>query len=205
MKRKFYASIVGGMIVSSAIVICLYAYTTTINTKRNGFIRFFPPHLVNNYKSVDIDFNTYYIAGISQNKIYLGNYIATTNLIISNYDLNQVDHLQLTVPLEIRIAYRACQISVDSPDIYMFEGITPTILSSTLPSLDLTRKFNIRNCHFDKCTPLQDGSFALRTFDSRSRQDILSKKEAKSDLLLNSPHSLEKQIVSRPPINWTVS
>src|SRR5690554_6183201 len=94
MKKKiFYIVLI--MIVSSALVVALFVSSEHIMKRENPFVRRFMPHHIDKAKYLDLEVNSYYIAGLTNDSIYLSNYTApllVTALPVNNLD-SKVEHL----------------------------------------------------------------------------------------------------------------
>src|SRR5690606_42055040 len=73
-KRILY--IILTLVVSTFLVIGLFLSSEHIMKKENPFIRRFIPHHIHDVKYIDLEVNSYYIAGVTKDSIYLGNYTA---------------------------------------------------------------------------------------------------------------------------------
>src|SRR5437899_258699 len=80
------------------LVFSLYQISEKINHDPNGFIRLFPPHMTEPKRAVDLSVNSYYVAGATSKRIYLGNSMAPGALIATDYALLDTQHLQLRFP-----------------------------------------------------------------------------------------------------------
>lgn len=170
-------------------ILCLSLYSTKANHPTNGFIRLVPPHVAIPQKIRDLRVNSYYLAGGTDSRFYLGNHTAPH--IITTVDLRLADtsiHRLSMRSAGGRFA-RSLMITVDSPDIYLYEGVTPTLVQGRLDDSLLHRtpgKF-----YFNLATPLSSISTIFRVVDQR-RQNILVKQL--SDSLQKADNILEKQV-----------
>src|SRR5690606_34805138 len=73
MKKKIFY-IVLTMIVSSLVVVVLFLTSEHIMKRENPFVRRFMPHHIDKAEYLDLGVNSYYIAGLTNDTIYLGNY-----------------------------------------------------------------------------------------------------------------------------------
>ncbi len=179
------------------IILILYGLSYKINHRENGFIRLFPPHKIAFTQSLILKYSGYYIAGATQNHIYLGNHIASSQLITTNYSFTDTQHVQLLLPDDTsKFAWKALRVVVDSPHLYMMEGITPTILHSIYPFTKTSRN-KLSNIRFDQPIPISPSSFAFRTYDTTLKQDILVKENTSPLKVTMRTNILEKQIDGR--------
>ncbi len=166
-----------------------------INHSKNAFIRLFPPHLIQLQNDLDIKLNSYYIAGISSKNIYLGNSTAPNYVLVSNFSSSESTLIKLSVPQDKKMAWSTITTAIDSPSIYMMEGIVPSILNGNLKDKILYYQENNKKVHFDKWVPLNPLSFVMRTYDTNLHQNLLVKSKINSfDLIPTQKYLLEKQL-----------
>jgi hypothetical protein len=186
------ALLIGCLVFSLLLIAVLYILSDKLNHKKNGFIRIIPPDRIMPMKTRDIKYADYYIAGITSHHIYLGNIQAPGHLLVTDYTLRDTQHLQLYSSDTSKFAWNAVKVLIDSPDIYMTEGITPSILKGSMPSFNISR-CRIDSIRFSISVPISEESFVFRTYSPRLKQQILIKKT------FDSPHfkiilfELEKQ------------
>jgi len=67
---------IGSIVVSSSVVVLLFMTSEHIMKRENPFVRRFMPHHIDKAEYLDLNVNSYYIAGLTNDTIYLGNYTA---------------------------------------------------------------------------------------------------------------------------------
>jgi len=92
--------------------------------------------------------------------LYLGNYQTPGRLLKVNKDLKIRESVSLagfqTFPI-----YKGSYLQIDSPHIYLMDGIKPVIIEGDLPSLHL--KKTIRTSYFTGAIAINNHSFILRS------------------------------------------
>jgi hypothetical protein len=158
---------------SIAAVIALYLTTTHYNRSDNSFIRQFPNVGPSGEKLFDIQFDSYYIAGISSSHIYLGNVVAPDHMIITDLALTDTQHVKLNIPDRNELLPRTLRVRVDSPFVYMTDYLLSTIWKGVLP--DPTMLHFIDNPRFSSSLIeyRSPGTFVVRTYDSSQMQNRL--------------------------------
>jgi hypothetical protein len=195
MRKKPFLLICLSALLSYFIIIILYSYSKRISTAKNSFIRFFPPHILTNFNYVDIRYNSYYIAGVSSQQIYLGNYMAASNLVMFDQNLKDSQLILLNVPERKEIAWPVARVMVDSPDIYLGEGRSPVILYTKLPSIEMKSILKPDSIHFDNVwLAISPTAIILRRYSPETKQNVLSKKTSGFPLLTKESGTLEKQL-----------
>jgi hypothetical protein len=177
--------LVGGVLA----ILCLSQYSRKVSYSGNGFIRLIPPHVAIPDRIRDLRVNSYYLAGGSSSIFYLGNH--TSPHLITTIDQGLADssvHRLSMLSAGGRFA-RSLMIQIDSPHIYLFEGVTPTLVQGKLNDSLLRRtqgKF-----YFNLATPLSPVSAIFRVVDQH-RQNILVKQL--NDSITHADNILEKQV-----------
>lgn len=191
--RKTFILILSCTLICVLLISILYLHSTKINSKGNSFVRQFPSHIISNSKSLDIEHNSYYIAGVSDRFIYLGNSTAPSFFLISDYTLQDTLHYTIGLPYD-RIAIAYLNAVIDSPNIYLSEGVTPAILQADIFDSLFQNHYFFKDLHFSLSVPLSKTSFILRTYDSILHRNILAKKTLAPDSIKYATNILEKQI-----------
>jgi len=170
-------------------VLSLALYSGKANHSTNGFIRLVPPHVAMPQKIRDLRTNSYYLAGATDALFYLGNF--TNPQFITTIDRALIDSSAYRLNMASaggRIA-RSLLITVDSPTIYLFEGVTPTIAQGTLRD-SLLRRFPGK-FYFNLAIPLSPVSTIYRAVNDHGT-NILVKQL--NDSLTKADNILEKQV-----------
>jgi len=179
----------GGVI----FITILYSFSYKINHQKNGFNRIIGKghdhwKLIS---ALDLKYNSYYIAGITDSHIYLGNSTSTSLLLSTDYKLKDTHTSRIIAPDTNKIAWKALKVFVDSPNVYMMEGILPSILHCDLHSLKSFR-YNARINNFSTSLPLSNTTYVYRSFDTKNNQNILVKENLNTGVV-KFPKILENQ------------
>lgn len=139
--------------------------------KENNFIRRFHQHPIIEDKSYDLEVNSYYFAGISNDKIYLGNY--TAPLLLTSLDTAFTEKSFFKIRLDkADYPFNMVKIKVKAPHYYVYDGNVPIIYRGKLnDSLAQTISFN--DNYFSQLEVIDSVSFAFRTQSSKSQKQIL--------------------------------
>ncbi len=180
MKKQTFVLVSICLLLGAGLIVALQMNSKDPYEKTNGFNRILFPDFLSNFRYRDIKYNSYYIAGLSNNKIFLGNSTAPAHMLITDYFLRDTLYTKLENPNNYKIAWKYGRIFVDFPDIYFYEKISPRILHSIYPSFQLTDNYDLDYTSFDKILPLSPESFALRKFDTLWSQNTLLVKDKNS-------------------------
>lgn len=191
------------MIILSACVIgSLFLLILTIQISKpleakNGFNRHFLGHKLEPSKSIHLNLTQFYFAGNTKYNIYLGNYLNSGLLFSSDYSLQDTQYHIITCADKSPIAWRMLNVQIDSPWVYLMEGLTPALLATDFAFKKCFR-MKVRRNNFSASMMLSPGIAVVRSFDKSLGQDILSveRSECPNDIPLNH-FILEKQMDGR--------
>lgn len=191
LKKQFLFVIVlfsfGIIIVSS-----LYWISRRNDSGKNGFSRTLKPSFIGTKKVLDILYNSYYIAGLSNGHIYLGNYTAPVHILITDYNLADTQHIKMDLPDDLQIAWKSLRTTIYEPNIYTSEQITPFFLTGKINDFKIFPR-NLESIKFNASLPISPSCLIVRTFDHELKQNILASVTWDSSKIKRREYVLEKQ------------
>lgn len=196
MKNNNSALILGTLfIVSIIIVYILFQYSTEKpNHQHNSFVREFPSEPIKLLGSLDVEYNSYYIAGATSKKIYFGNHTGVRHLLVSDLNLTDTQHVQINLEGIEDIEFRTIKVRVDSPYFYFSDGTVPVVFRGVLGNWKARRYTNDNAAYFMESVPISASSFAITTTSRKSKEFELGKTMSAPPYLIMAPEILEKQI-----------
>ena len=158
-------------VFGSAVIIVLYNLSENITHYHNTFIRRFPQHTAQQIHSTDLKFNSYYFAGQSNGKIYLGNYTAPLQVMVidSTLKTNKVFHIALK---QQHLPIQSPQIRILDSNFYVFEGIAPYIFKGNIKDWKASLRINSGQ-YFSQLEPIDSTTLAIRYMQPKTGQSIL--------------------------------
>ncbi len=181
------------MLISSVIVIIIFQSSEHIIKKENNFTRRFLMHPVLEDKTIKLDSDQLYFAGISGNYLFLGNKQYPQTLSIIDTDFNAISKMRI-IPDNLNYPFRNLQMKVKSPDYYFYDGTIPVIYRGKVGS-PVAHTISLRDAYFSQMAVLDSAHFALRTQSRQNKSLTLAelnlKEKPKVRLYSNI---LEKQI-----------
>jgi hypothetical protein len=168
---------------SILIVVFLQLNAIGPNMKRNHFIRIFPPHFLGPPKSIELRNPEYYIAGLTERFIYLGNYVDPRFVFETDWKLLNLTNYLLMFPNQKITSPSSLHLSIDSPLLYLNNYETGSVFKGLIdfPTRSLS-EINLPDISSSVFLPGSSGNFAVRTFDMKLNENVLGK------LLPDSPH-----------------
>lgn len=196
MKKK--ASYLVAFILFASIIpiYSLFIFTQKSIFKKNGFVRVSNGKSLSPIRYITLPYNSYYLSGLTNNHAYLSNFTNPSNLIITNYSFEDTQHLSINISPKYKIAWKATNVIVDSPDLYITEMITPSILSGNVDTLITKDYFTFDKHDYLEAMPIAKNLFVLRVYDTAEKQAILEIKYFYPGLTYKAKRKkvLEKQI-----------
>lgn len=141
-------------------------------SERSGFTRRIVSDalILDNY--LNIKYDSYYPAGSTTFELYLANSVATTRFLRVNLTTLDTLHLEIKVKDSPKIAWQSLTNVVDSPHVYLTEGLTPARLLGSLES-NVDANYAVLPAHFISGMPISPKSYAMRTWNAVNKQSCL--------------------------------
>ena len=180
-------------LLSAGIVAILFLSSEHIIKKENNFIRRFGQHPIRDEKVYDLGVNSYYFAGMSGGKIYLGN--VTTPLMLTSIDTA----LTTKKTVKIRIdpsghPFQMIQLKVLQPYFYVYDGNVSVIYRGLLVD-SLAHTISFEDCYFSQLEVIDSVNFVFRAQSSKTKAQVLGKLSLNQNLKVALHEMLlEKQV-----------
>lgn len=169
-------------------------YFDSKNEDKTGFSRLIPAHPFQKSVRLELDYDSYYIAGITGSRIFLGNKTAPLHMLSTNHDLTDLRQHTLSLTSKRKTLYQALQLRIDSPYVYLYEGITPTAYRGMLTSLKLSPVEKIARLPLMSMIPISRSNYIIRSFDSTTMSSALGKLHVEPYHLQKSKRILTRQL-----------
>lgn len=195
MKTKaIIISLLGCVVLSIGLVTVLFAFSEDIVHRNNSFIRRYPHHPVTKMNTLDIKFNSYYIAGTAGNQIFLGNTTAPLHLISVNKFLKDSTHVRLEIENRNDYQFRSVKVKIKAPYFYIMDGTVPVILRGKIGEWK-AKPFMYGIAYFSLAEPMETNRFAIRARNNSTNENMLGNINiTDSSTVELAPHLLEKQM-----------
>lgn len=177
-------------------VVVMYAlshFALRPQARTNGFSRIFDiGNVITAEDTIDLGFDSYYLAGNTDHTLYLGNLVAPRHVV--SFGIPQLDsqHFELKIqePQPLRIS--SIQVAIDSPAVFLCEGTAPVIYAGELADSRLS-PVDLHGFYFLDVVPSGDFSFVLRILNER-RENALAALKLNPFTVKVARIDLEKQI-----------
>ncbi|WP_035663513.1 DoxX family protein [Flavobacterium sp. ACAM 123] len=169
--KRFFITVLGFFVCSIGVVILLFVLSEDIVHHRNNFVRRFPHHPVIKTHEMDIKFNSYYIAGIDNGKIYLGNVSAPLNILVIDTALQFQERFIIQLSKEV-LPFLRVQVRVKPPYFYVVDGTIPIIFKGNINDWKAS-VLMYGKVYFSLIEPTDAKNFAFRAVSSTKHRNVL--------------------------------
>lgn len=157
--------------VGVGIMILFFTVSEQMIHYKNKFIRRFPQHTAQEIHQADLIYNSYYFAGSSNGKIYLGNYTAPLQVLELDSTLKnrKIHRIELK---EQHVAFRSPQIRILNHNFYVFEGIVPYIFKGNINNWKASLRVN-SGYYFSHLEPMDSVNMAIRFMKPKRGESLM--------------------------------
>lgn len=128
------------IIFSIGSISLLFIVSEDIIHHRNNFVRRFPGNAVK-FNDIDLKFSSYYFAGASAGKIYLGNH--TAPLLVTELDTALLKRKEFKIhPNRTNFLFQSVQVRILPPNFYLIDGTVPVIYKGNINNWEAQVKWN---------------------------------------------------------------
>lgn len=178
--------------VSFLLIVLLFITSDYILHKHNNFVRKYIPNTVKLVSSKDLKFNSFYFAGKTTDKIYLGN--ATAPALITelplDFALTQTHVIQISDTL---YRFRNIQLRVHPPYFYIWDGTVPCLFKGKINSKK-AQLVSDKAYGFTKAEVIDSTKLVIRTINDSGENVLATLSLKNGEILKFAPNLLEKQI-----------
>lgn len=194
MNRKMFIILSACFIFATTLVAVLYAATRKILHERNSFIREYAKLAAVKASELDLGFNSYYIAGVTNEHIYLGNITAPFRMVVVNLTLTDTQHVKLNIKgIDRPSVYKHSFVRLEPPYFYLADGETPALYRGEIGEWT-AEKFLPHDTYFTQLVPISKSSFVIRTNLSSTMDNVLGKLQKDTPYVRLEPQLIERQI-----------
>jgi hypothetical protein len=189
-------------LLSALLVVMLYGLSDRHIRKNNSFMRVILQNPFNPAGGMDLKYNSYYIAGATNDHVYLANITALLHLLVLDTKEKDSTGIALTDSTEIilkiknlaRLKFSRPRISVMAPYFYIMDGVMPSLYRGTLNEWEADSFMFDKAAYFLDGIPINSTSFAVKSTSSLTNENVLGRIKADSPYVKFTPGILQKQI-----------
>ncbi|GLU45113.1 hypothetical protein Musp01_27370 [Muricauda sp. NBRC 101325] len=187
MVNNVYIKQLGTISLSIGLVVILFLTSEEQVHRNNAFTRRYPPHPVIKQYELDLGYNSYYIAGLGKDMLYLGNRTSPWHLLQVNLKTKDTSHIELA-PRSRKLDYRGIKVEVLPPYFFIMDGTMPFILRGKIGEW-LADPWMTEHVYFNKAMPLDSNTIYIRTTHAithRSALGLIYKKQGPIEVQLDT-------------------
>lgn len=176
--------------VSSATLSALYFTSTlTKDIYRGNFLRDFARQSeLEQLVDIDIEYNSFYIAGQDDKRVYLANY--TNPLLVATYTIESREIKRFAVKIvgfDSIERPNICRMRISGSNLYIMHGVHPMILRGKIDEWTVKPLIIKSDDYFDQCVPVSPNSFLFRYFSKSASGFSIGKKNLyrQTDFIFN--------------------
>lgn len=159
--------------VASLGVIALFRHSEYLIKKENPFIRRYIPHYLNQPKYLDLAVNSYNIAGLTADTLYLTN--QSVPFLITAIPTNLKTQIQHQIKLEqTDYFFKNLILAVFDDTFYLSDGSIPVIYQGNIKNWSAKKIIDIEP-YFSMIQPFAKNSFLFRTQLKATRTNVLGR------------------------------
>lgn len=178
------------MLFSVIFISVLYFYSERLTKRAGDFKRNIFSAPLELSKTVDIKFNSYYIAGVASNGIYLGNGTSPVSLLVINPLSSKIN--QVTIKNLNADSLRSGRVWVDSPYFYLADRISQTVFTGFVTDFRVLKIVH-DSLASDLYIPISNNSLAIRIFRDHGLDYTLGKEWVSPHQVIVASNILEKK------------
>lgn len=186
-----YGFLIIHIITGISIVSVLFLLSEDIMQHRNNFVRRFPDQV---YKvhDTDLKFNSYYFAGASNGKIYLGNY--TAPLLLTEIDTTLKSKKEIVIKIDnMKLPFRSLQLRVQSNYLHAVDGTVPCMFRGEIGKWNAVT-ISSKGQPFANSVIIDSTTIAYRTHKENTESILGMRTFTTKDSSWVNPALLQKQI-----------
>lgn len=158
-------------LVGTVSVIALFLSSEQQIKRNNAFIRQYRPHPIEKIGEYTLPSNAFYLAGIDDHHIYIGNYNAP--LFVKKLSITLTDDTDLRISIDsMHLPYRRVRITVKPPHFYVGDGTVPILFQGRIANWKAT-VLSHHDAYFTSFVAADSLRLAITTTSSVSRRKTL--------------------------------
>jgi hypothetical protein len=180
-------------IIGISIVALLFAFSEQKMHRNNAFQRRYIPQPMETLHEFNLEWDSYYIAGMDKERIYLGNYMAPLYLDEVDLEEQKIEKFSVWVS-DTTLPYRRIRTAVQPPYFYLGDGTVPIVFRGNLSDRKAYPYYNEAYfTHFIIADTSNFGIVSISQTTGNNTLGIVNKKDSKVSVSFNDS-ILRKQV-----------
>jgi hypothetical protein len=178
---------------SCAIIVVLFLASEKIMHHENPFLRSYPQHPILFTDSKDLQFNSYYFAGYTNNKIYLANYTNPLTIVSFSSNLKHKEIIKISFH-KSNLLFSRVRIIVRGNYFYLLDGTVPKVFRGEIGDWKIKTELK-GSPYFTLAEPVDSTSVVFRSNNGQNLANILGVFNAgNTSKIVYNKSLLQKQI-----------
>jgi len=170
-KKKVLLSLTGLLVLGSFLVFLVYLLSEKEIKQNNAFQRKYIPHGLEKLGNFQLESNAFYIAGIDDSMIYLGNYDAPKLIKAISRDLKRTESFNINLE-NYNFPFTRTRIEIHPPYFFLGDGTVPIIFKGQIKN-PMGRIYIHDLAYFHQFKPISTSEILFSAISSESKSNIL--------------------------------
>ena len=179
-------------LLSTGIVVMLFAASQQIIHHRNNFVRRFSDQ-VHQTAEADLKFNSFYFAGTADGKLYLGNFTAPLRLTVIDLSLENIRKQKIKLD-RVELPFRSVEVHIQKPYFFVTDGTVPCVFRGKLGAFSANQLQASFAASFSHVQILDSVTIAYTTSDKNGESILGTTRLENGGGSHTNPSLLQKQI-----------
>lgn len=171
--RPFVYRLLGLKFIGSFVVLLIFLSSEKEIKRNNAFQRKYMPHGLEYVSKIKLDFNSYYIAGVDSEWIYLGNYFTPLYLYKYNWALTKMDKVKFELD-NYEFPIKRIKTQIHDSLFYIGDGSTPILFNGRIGKWKATT-YAYDQVYFLHFFPMDSNQVIFTASSTKSRNTIIGK------------------------------
>src|SRR5690606_3589570 len=168
--------------VGSFVVSIIFLSSEKQIKQNNAFIRRYIPHAIVEVGHYNLPSNSFYIAGIDDKSIYLGNHNAPLYIFQLDIQLKNKNEFRITID-SLHLPYRRIRISVTPPYFYLGDGTIPILFKGNIKDWKAS-VFSYQDAYFNEFKIIDSLNIGIATTSSINNIDAIGFLKKSNDTII---------------------
>lgn len=164
------------------IMVLLFSLSDNENKRNNAFQRKYIPHALELLGSYQLESNAFYIAGVSDSLIYLGNYNAPKLIKQITRDLKTSESFDISLE-NYDFPFKRTKIEIQPPYFFLGDGTVPIIFRGKINN-PYGKKLIHDIAYFQKFKPIDSSHILFTAIGSKNQSNLLGSFEKLNDSIV---------------------
>jgi hypothetical protein len=179
---RFITAVSAIAVIGAAAVMIAYLWSDNQMGRNNGFVRKYIPHGLEKVGEYTLESNSYYLAGVDDHKIYLGNYNAPLYIKAVDNKLDREENFRVEID-NTDLPFKRVRIRVIPPYFFLGDGSVPVLFRGDTNDWK-GKTFSYDDAYFLQYLPADSTDLVISTTSTETRSNALGMLRRREDSVL---------------------